>query len=128
MTQLVDTNIVTACTHDKLSSNTRVINDDRFGHCLYVKLPSDILHNFSIYEITEVDTDDYLDIRFNTKCDKPWLEIDKTYLNTNPGYHSYQIGLVNKLTDDTATLYFGYIIQSNNPDKPYIYMNRDEQA
>lgn len=126
MKSTVDNNIVTACIHSQLASNTPVIKDIAFGSCLYIKLPSDLLQNFSVYEVSEIDGQSETETRFRCKCQKPWLEIDSDYLNITPGYHRYQIGLVNKITNDTATLYFAYIIQSNNPDKPYIYMNRGE--
>lgn len=47
-------------------------------------------------------------------------------LNTSTGLHQYEIYLKHPITSDLISCYFQYIIQNDNPETPYIYMNREE--
>lgn len=54
------------------------------------------------------------------------LRISFNDIDKSIGLHQYEIGLKHPITDDDAYLYIQYIIQDDNPDTPYIYMNRKE--
>ena len=55
-----------------------------------------------------------------------WIEIDKSVVSFDPGFHMYQLVFDDSGTGSILNLYFSYHIQDNNPDKDYIYMNREE--
>lgn len=58
---------------------------------------------------------------------RPWIEIESRVLNTKPGLHIYMLKWINKITLDTHLQYFSYSIQTDKPEKPYIYMDRDKK-
>lgn len=63
---------------------------------------------------------------FDMDLIRPWIDIPTNLLNTSVGIHTYILRFKNKLTSDILLLSFRYAIQDDDPDKPYIYMNRDK--
>ena len=54
--------------------------------------------------------------------DNIWLKVPTELLDTTAGKKVYKIHLKHKCLDDTMSLYFGYNIQDDEPDKSYVYM------
>lgn len=76
-------------------------------------------------EEEEDETEDEIDPQLILR---PWIEIESKVLDTKPGLHIYMLKWINKVTLDVHLQYFSYSIQTDNPEKPYIYMDRDKKA
>lgn len=57
-----------------------------------------------------------------------WIDVNPGHLDMTPGTHIYGITLVHTTCTEICRLYFTYIIQDDNPEKPYIYMKREEES
>lgn len=123
-------NIVNACNYHELPKNTPVVNKLQFEPYIWISIASARKKHLIVYEICEIledntkDTSNQITKYTCDKC-KPWIQIQSEYMNTKVGYHLYRIGFIDPVTDDICYMFFSYIIQDDNPDKPYIYMKRD---
>jgi len=118
-----------ADTYDKLPEHGKVINFRTIEYFLWVKIPDYMSRDFRLVGVFEM-CDDY--DKAPSDCDitefvtreknRPWIKILTDKINQTVGFHLYKIELVNRFTDDVVSLYFSYIIQNDNPDRPYDYM------
>ena len=120
---------IEACEYAKLSANTPVINYKTLGYSVFIHLPQHVIKHNKIYHIHEIHpkvttVDLHTDVKFDN-C-RPWIQFFSSKLNCSIGLHTYKIDLVNDATYDTSALYFSYIIQDDNPDKPYVYMKESD--
>lgn len=81
---------------------------------------------FVLLSMVEISLEDGEDISSSVYRDnmRPWLRVPVDVLNKDIGQHTYKLHFVNIHTSLELDLYIQYIIQDDNPDKPYIYMNR----
>lgn len=121
-------NILEACIYKELPKHTKVWNRNTLEYHTWIHLPIELCRSHELFQldeiskvVTEVDFKD----KIKRECNKPWYDIITDLLNTDAGQHIYKMSFINRLTDDISCLYFSYIIQDDNPDKPYIYMDRD---
>lgn len=127
---VLDHFIVKAVSYDDLSSNRRVINKSCISKILHVELPTEIVsHGYILDEISCIDDSssiEYLNTQSLGKpvLNHPWIDIGIGNINIDSGAHTYRIQFLNSKDNDIIFLYFSYIVQDDNPDKPYIYMNR----
>jgi hypothetical protein len=109
-----------------LPSVTTVINSDEFEYYLWIHVPSYVGRDFELYQLEEMSEPPAC-LCINSCCyhesRRPWYRITSAYLSKLPGLHVYRMSFVNRYTDDVISLFFGYVIQSDSPDKPYIYMD-----
>ena len=56
---------------------------------------------------------------------RPWIKMRKDNINTSPGKHLYGFIFKDTKRKIEYQLFLSYIIQDDDPDKPYIYMNRE---
>ena len=116
-----------ACTYAQIPCNTPVINKNTLEYYIWIGLPKSISSHIEIFEIYELlPTNEEVDwVRFiiRENC-RPWLKIESAFLDTSVGQHLYKLSFVDTMTNDIISLYISYIIQDDNPDKPYIYMDR----
>lgn len=119
---------INACRYNEISCNTPVINKNSLDSYIWIRVPSEISREFVLFQVDEL-VPEYKEFSFfhviDKECNKPWFKITSEYLNLDPGQHVYKMSFVNRITNDTCSLYFSYIIQDDSPDKPYIYMKRD---
>ena len=54
--------------------------------------------------------------------DKPWVDISKSILDVTAGSHLYRLSFIDIYTNDIFFVYFSYIIQDKDVEKPYLYM------
>jgi len=98
---------------------------------LYVKIEPPLSSEWFLYRIEEKQKDGTLKkMSFPntvTKESPTWLKFETDFINKEIGMHSYKITFVNRVTDVLLSLWFAYHIQSDNPDKPYVYMKREEE-
>lgn len=121
-----------SCTYDDISKYSKVINLNTLEYFLWIHIPEDISRNFELFQIDQVSPklSEITNFKLFVKrdCRKPWLRITSKILDTSVGMHTYRLQFVNRCTDDVVSLYFCYIIQNDNPDKPYVYMDKDRKC
>ena len=109
---------------------TKIYNKADFSEIVCVKLPAQMPRDMELTAIYNLDTQEDLDFVDQTSRDeyKPWIDINSSILNTAAGQHTYRMTFQKLDCQLKATCWFSYIIQDNHPEKPYIYMNRDEDS
>ena len=83
---------------------------------------------FTLDSIKAIHTDSIVDISSVTQQNN-WLIIDWALLDRTVGKKLYAMSFNHDLVPmegGELVLYFGYNILDDNPDKPYIYMNKEE--
>lgn len=118
-----------ASKYDKVSLHSEVLNDNQIAHELHLQIPVQIAHTCELHKLEELgDTvTEVSDESWKRDDNRIWYQIKTSYLNMSVGHHLYKLSFINRVTDDTMFLYFAYTIQSNNPEKPYIYVNRADK-
>lgn len=120
-----------ACLYGELSANAIVLNRNQLSDYIWVSLPEIITSNTVMYQLEEISPN-CNEVEFSSFVERdhgrPWLKVHTHGLNLAPGYHAYKLLFIETGSHVTYPVYIGYIIQDDNPDKPYIYMNRDEVA
>lgn len=114
-----------AVPYNKLSYTRPIINKNIIPYFFWIRIPSLYNPDFDLYQIDELGQEvKELDYRkfLNRECGKPWLRINSGIFNLNAGMHTYKLSMVNPKTNDVVYLYISYIIQDDNPPKPYDYM------
>jgi len=113
-----------------VSSITPLINKYGFEFYVYVEVEPEIYKNgFVLTDFEELGTDEtyrYICLLQNVEyLGGPWYRIISLSLDTRPGHHIYRMHMVNKHTDDVVSVYFAYILQDDEPHKPYMYMDKN---
>ena len=116
--------------HNKAFENVTVLNRNEIEYFVYLHIPENLaIHSelFGVGDLDHVDVPiDYEDL-IQRNCKRPWLRVESRLLDLTAGQHTYRFSFVNQETDDVYSLYISYIIQDDNPDKPYIYMDGKEE-
>lgn len=124
------TTVIQSCMLTQLPLNTQIYNVADFSDVVCVKLPPQMPRDLDLSELYCLDT--FKDIEFSDYVTRdehrPWVDIPKTILDTSIGQHVYRMTFQKPECKLKATCWFSYIIQDNNPEKPYIYMNREENS
>lgn len=116
---------VAAVENDKLNMHPIILNKFEVLPEFYVYIPCEIAKWYTPSEIREVTTTAQPSIEFEHISGRRWIDINYDKLNMNPGYHKYRIDFTSTLASKSPIyLFFCYNIQNDDPDKPYIYMNR----
>jgi len=117
-----------ACEYKDISNNTPVWNRSALDYYVYIDVPHSILSRCSLYDVAEMEREGLKGVPKDAvvrdvNC---WLRANISLLNTAAGLHIYRLMFVDSMTNVTLDLYFGYNIQDDNPDKPYVYMKRED--
>lgn len=120
-----------ACLYGELSSNAVVLNRNQVTDYIWVQLPEIITSNTMMYQMEEISPD-CKEVEFSNFVERdhgrPWLKVTIRGLNLSPGYHAYKLLFIELSSHITYSIYIGYTIQDDNPDKPYLYMDRSQEA
>ena len=119
---------LTTCRYKDLAKHSKVINIGEMDYYLWAYLnPEDVRDAYLLYgcELSDDPTTTYPDT-FKW-VSTSWIQVKVDDLNRHVGLHIYKLAFVNKITNDEFSLYFNYIIQRSDEEKPYLYMKRDEQ-
>ena len=110
--------------------HTKIYNSKDFSDVVCVKLPPQMPRDMDLIDIYNLNTSEELDfIDFVTRDEnKPWIDIQSSILDVTAGQHVYRMTFGKEDCKLNATCWFSYIIQDNNPEKPYIYMKRDDDG
>ena len=124
------TTVIQSCQLSKLPSNTEMYNALDFSDIVCVKLPPELPRDMVLTEILNMQTSKPIDFGDYVTRDenRPWIDIETKILDVTAGQHIYRLTFQKEGLKLNATCWFSYIIQDNNPEKPYIYMKRDEDS
>lgn len=112
-----------------MASNRPVMNVLQFKDILHIELPEKAaLERHNLLSITYLSDDSYSLVAKSTSVTSRWVDIPCNLLDSSAGVHSYCITLADPISSDMYRLYFTYLIQDDNPNTPYIYMNRQEEC
>lgn len=120
---------VPAVQRQELSGHTVLFNKQVVaGHNLWISIPQDIACICEIDSIAELsESREEIDISAIYR-EGSLIRIPQNIVNRELGLHQFEISLKNVITGDNMYCYFQYHIQDDNPDAPYIYMNRKEKS
>lgn len=116
-----------ASTYNRINEHVQVFNKSELEYYLWIKLDVDIPSTYVLlnsYELIGGKREESITHVF-IRDNPTWIKAPTELLNLLPGYHIYRLEFVETSTSNTVSLYFAYILQDDNPSKPYIYMNRD---
>lgn len=124
------TTVIQSSQLSDLPSHTLIYNVKDFSDIVCVKLPPQMPRSMDLVELYNLDSEKDIDFIDQVTRDehRPWIDISTSILDTKEGQHIYRMTFRNLGGKLKATCWFSYIIQNNNPEKPYIYMNRDEDS
>lgn len=113
-----------------LSNNTMVFNLKDFSDTVCIKLPDDFPRHFNLNEMYYLNDDKIIEFEDYVTRDEyhPWIDIKKNILDTSIGNHIYRLSFTEPDCTFAFSCWFGYIIQENNPEQPYVYMNRTDDS
>lgn len=121
---------VTRCVADdysKLALNNNIYNADTLSRDLWVELPAAI-KQFVVTGVHPIKSNCAESLPITEVFYKNlWLRIPIELVDTSSGYKIYRIECQHRTTLETMSLYFSYIIQDDNPAKPYIYMKQHQE-
>jgi len=117
--------VVTASDRAKVLSDVVVFNQSEIEYELKVHIDADKFNQLALLEISEGKSGKTIDINRDVTIHKhhPWIDINKRALDLDPGQHIYKLEFLDIKIDETCEMFFAYIIQQDNPEKPYIYMD-----
>ena len=121
---------LTSCRYSELSRYSTVISKSELEYFLWVYLNPEYVRDALFLGASEV-TDAEPVITFPDTFTRPstsWIRMKTDNLNQEPGLHVYRLNFVYPCTNDTFSLYVNYVIQRSDLDKPYIYINRENQV
>lgn len=113
--------------YDNSLAHTEVVNLAELHAYTWVEIPHDISRDCTLSGIEDVfDADDVeIDISHIMRENRNmWIRIDTSALDTSVGMHMYKFTFINSITLEELFLYLTYRIQTDDIDKPYIYMDR----
>lgn len=124
------TTVIQSSQLSEMPLNTKIYNSKDFSEIVCVKLPPQMPRSMDLMEIYNLNSQEDIDFIDQTTRDehRPWIDISSSILDLTPGQHTYRMTFGNSDCKLKATCWFSYIIQENDPEKPYIYMNRDETS
>lgn len=118
---------LTACTADQIPLHTPVIGPYQFEYYTWIHTPPCYSQHLELFQLDEISPDlNTIEYEGNVtaECNHPWIKVVSSILNQSVGYHLYKLSFVDIHTGDVVALYFAYIVQDGNVDKPYVYMDR----
>ena len=111
--------------YSAMSANCVIYNKQTLTDDLWVELPSSA-KQFSIAGVYQIQPDPQncqvsVPI-YSIKHKNIWLRIPSALVDTSAGQKIYRIEFKHKCSLENMSLYFSYIVQDDNPAKPYVYM------
>ena len=124
------TTIIQSSKLDQLPLNTKIYNSKDFSDTVCIKLPPQMPRDMQLSEIYNLNASEDVDFTdFTTRDEnRPWVDVQSSILDLTAGQHVYRMTFSKPECKLNATCWFSYIIQDNEPEKPYIYMKRDEDS
>ena len=122
------TTVIQSSQLSEMPLNTKIYNSKDFDEIVCVKLPPQMPRDMDLIEIYNLNASEDVDFADQITRDehRPWIDISSSILDLGIGQHVYRMTFAKENCKLKATCWFSYIIQDNNPEKPYIYMDRGE--
>lgn len=122
------TTVIQSSQLSEMPLNTKIYNSKDFSEIVCVKLPPQMPRDMDLIEIYNLNASEDVDFadQVSRAEHRPWIDISSSILDLGIGQHTYRMTFAKEGCKLKATCWFSYIIQDNNPEKPYIYMKRDE--
>jgi hypothetical protein len=122
------TTVIQSSQLSEMPLNTKIYNSKDFSEIVCVKLPPQMPRDMDLIEIYNLNASEDVDFADQVTRDehRPWVDISSSILDLGIGQHTYRMTFAKEGCKLKATCWFSYIIQDNNPEKPYIYMDRGE--
>ena len=119
-----------ACQYKDIAMNSPMWNASALDYYVYISVPHNLLSHASLYDVAEVSPEGlkYVPKEAIVRDVNCWLKGTVSMLNLGVGLHIYKLMFADTLTSTVFDLYIGYNIQNDNPDKPYVYMKREESS
>ena len=117
---------VNAVEHKDLASASEVFSLQQFEYYLFVRVPDHIAKVYELYQVDEiVDKAEFVCHKglWMHEPSRVWYRFHSAMLNKSPGLHVYRLSFVRPCNGDVLQLYIGYVVQTNDPDKSYMYMD-----
>lgn len=108
-------------------ANAKVLNVNEIPYFIYFRIPHGFLSGvmLSLTDIYDGKRRPVDFVQFTERRGKSSIiEMESRVFDFSLGYHTYKFEFIDTNTDDVYYLYASVIIQTDNPEKPYIYMNR----
>lgn len=111
--------------------NCKIINFDRLGDNIWLRLPHGRSMFLTLNSVTEIcsgkstlpeEYENYI----SREPGHAWLKVKKIVFNATPGQHIYRFSFTDTKIDECLDIYFIYNSQNDSPKKSYIYMKREE--
>lgn len=116
---------INSCPYGRLNENTPVFNLNQIEHDIFIYLEPEICRPLQLFQMDNIDSTESKEISLSGFVEREgtcWLRIKSEILDLNGGQHVYKLSFVDSITNDVVPLFFSYIIQDDNPEKPYVYM------
>lgn len=116
---------MTLCPYQDLAIHAKVIHKEEIDRVLHLHVPCGYSFQntpIGVFEVTNRDSDSSHSVEFTVVENRPWVDIDFSKLNIDPGYHVYLVKFQENTTGDITGMYFAYTLQTDSPDRPYYYM------
>lgn len=116
--------------YEKSVSAPIVLNTAQLQSKVYIMIPSPEFYTVTLIGLSEIVNGSEVPVDYEEHLyrdgGRPWLIADSEIFNVTAGQHMYRFKFIDNRINAETDLYLTYIIQDDNPDKPYIYMNRED--
>lgn len=117
---------VPSLTNIKSSSSSLTFNKQMIdGHDMWTTIPEELSPSHKIISITDMTEGRVIIPEEDIFREGKLVRISESSINKTIGLHSYEIKLQSIYTGDLIYSYIKYRIQDDEPETPYIYMNRE---
>lgn len=124
-------NVAQLLSYAESIANKITINNNHFNTNIWLEIPKNIANNLTLVEVkqlglnpTAIDIETYI-TRDNKK---PWLVLKPDGIDKSAGFHMIEFTFTNEALDTSQYYYFSYTAQIDNPEKPYVYMKREDNT
>lgn len=117
--------ILNSCEYKRINANSPVICVHEADGFLNVRIKDDVA-SFRLYDLLDITKAPVRTVSFDgVKFDgiHPWVDIPWKNLDKTSGQHVYKVSFMNERQCRYVSTYFSYVIQDNDPYKPYIYIS-----
>jgi hypothetical protein len=124
-----DANYVELLPYRESLEHIVTLTPSQLDYKLWLEIPNNIAKDLTLTEVKYLGlTPTTVDIETNITRDsvRPWLVFNQTAINKTPGFHMLEFIFRNNTINTYQSLYFCYMSQVDNPEKPYIYMERKD--
>lgn len=123
--------ILEASTYEDLPKHSKVFNKSQMEYHLWIYLNPEDVRGCYFVQAEEIGPNaDNSTIYPDTfvREGQCWIRVNFGYISKNPGKHTIKLSFVEKMTSTDFSLYVSFYVQDDNPDKPYVYMNKEQEV